>query len=72
MLESLGLAQDITRYRNRRIQNPRTGRIETRRVPDNSRAARSDGLSAYLEGNATAEIKFQIHILLTPTGIIGP
>lgn len=66
VLEDLGLAQGLTDYTTQRVRNPRTGRIETRQVMSGNRSARRDKLSAYLEGHATADIKFAISILLTP------
>jgi hypothetical protein len=66
VLEDLGLAQDLTSYTTQRVRDPRTGRIQVRQVTSGNRSARRDGLSAYLEGHATADIKFAISILLTP------
>lgn len=66
VLEDLGLAQGLIDYTTQRVHNPRTGRIETRQVMSGNRSARRDKLSAYVEGQATADIKFAISILLTP------
>lgn len=65
VLEEMGLAAQSGQTRTIRVRDPRTGRTVTKNVSTRPEG-QSDGLSAILEARSTANIEFNITILLMP------